>query len=105
MFEFKDKKLGSLKFISVSEARANFADCLKNDDSNIVITRHGVPSKVFVNYEDYMALKNAASTERKASPEGTLNIERRNIQEEESPSLIQPESPIAGDLNNPKFNN
>lgn len=60
MFEFRDKNLGSLKFISVSEARAKFADCLKEDACNIVVTRHGVPYKVFVSYEDYMALKNAA---------------------------------------------
>ncbi len=60
MFEFRDKNLGALKFVSVSEARARFADCLKEESSNIVVTRHGVPYKVFVSYEDYMALKQAA---------------------------------------------
>lgn len=60
MFEFRDKNLGALKFVSVSEARARFADCLKEESSNIVVTRHGVPYKVFVSYEDYMSLKQAA---------------------------------------------
>ncbi len=56
MFEIQDKKLGKLKVFNVSEARANFATVLKENNAKIVITRHGRPSKILVNYQEYMQL-------------------------------------------------
>jgi len=103
MFEFRDKKLGPLKFISVSEARARFADCLKEGDCNIVVTRHGVPYKVFVSYEDYLTLKNSAQVaneENKVSLGKTLEAAQTAPQEtatSDSP-LSGQWSPVAGSV-------
>ncbi len=56
MFEIQDKKLGKLKVFNVSEARANFAAVLKENAAKIVITRHGRPSKILLDYQEYIQL-------------------------------------------------
>jgi prevent-host-death family protein len=63
MFEIEDRKLGRLKVFNVTEARAHFAAVLKEDQAKVVITRHGRPSKILINYEEYVALMRNYSLE------------------------------------------
>jgi prevent-host-death family protein len=63
MFEVEDEKLGRLKIFNVSEARAQFAHVLK-EGAKVVITRHGRPSKILINYEEYLSLMKAPPSEK-----------------------------------------
>ncbi len=65
-FEVEDQKLGRLKFFNVSEARSNFAEILQ-ESARIVITRHGRPSKILIDYVEYQSLMEKAQSEP-ASP-------------------------------------
>ncbi len=56
MFEMEDSKLGKLKVYNVTEARANFASVLREKDAKVVVTWHGRPSKVLVDYQEYSKL-------------------------------------------------
>ena len=58
MFEIKDQDLGKLKIYNVTEARANFAEVLK-DRSNTVVTRHGKPMKAIIDYSEWSELRKA----------------------------------------------
>src|SRR5262249_34037512 len=60
MFEIHDERLGRLKIFNVTEARANFAEVLKEDEANVVVTRHGRPTKIMIDYEEYLSLIGAA---------------------------------------------
>jgi prevent-host-death family protein len=82
MFEVEDEKLGRLKIFNVSEARAQFAHVLK-EGAKVVITRHGRPSKILINYEEYLALMKVPSQEKAvpASP---------------APSVRTPSAPLPG---------
>lgn len=56
MFEMDDSKLGKLKVYNVTEARANFASVLREKDAKVVVTWHGRPFKVLVDYQEYSEL-------------------------------------------------
>lgn len=56
MFEIHDERLGKLKIFNVTEARANFADVLREDNAKVVVTRHGRPTKILISYEEYKML-------------------------------------------------
>lgn len=58
MHEINDRDLGSLKFLGVDEVRRNFRDALK-DPKKIVITRHGDPLKILLDYKSYYYLVTA----------------------------------------------
>jgi len=60
MFEIHDERLGRLKIFNVTEARANFAEVLKEDEAKVVVTRHGRPTKIMIRYDEYLALMAAA---------------------------------------------
>jgi len=63
MFEINDERLGKLKIFNVTEARANFADVLREPDAKVVVTRHGRPTKILLNYDEFLALiSSSAST-------------------------------------------
>ncbi len=53
MFEMEDSKLGKLKVYNVTEARANFASVLREKEAKVVVTWHGRPFKVLVDYQEY----------------------------------------------------
>ncbi|MCB1214225.1 MAG: type II toxin-antitoxin system Phd/YefM family antitoxin [Deltaproteobacteria bacterium] len=56
MFEFYDERLGGpVGLLKVTDARANFAEILKSE-KKLVITRHGRPTKILVDYDEYLAL-------------------------------------------------
>lgn len=57
MFEMEDSKLGRLKVYNVTEARANFASVLREKDAKVVVTWHGRPFKVLVDYQEYAELQ------------------------------------------------
>ena len=56
MFEINDERLGKLKIFNVTEARANFADVLREPDAKVVVTRHGRPTKILLNYDEFLSL-------------------------------------------------
>jgi prevent-host-death family protein len=56
MFEIHDERIGHLKIFNVTEARANFADVLKESNAKVVVTRHGRPTKILISYEEYLEL-------------------------------------------------
>ncbi len=62
MFEIQDERLGKLKIFNVTEARANFADVLREGTAKVVVTRHGRPTKILLSYEEYLGLLGAAGT-------------------------------------------
>ena len=62
MFEIHDERLGRLKIFNVTEARANFAEVLKEDEAKVVVTRHGRPTKIMIRYDEYLALVGAAQS-------------------------------------------
>lgn len=61
MFEINDERLGKLKIFNVTEARANFADVLREPDAKVVVTRHGRPTKILLNYEEFLSLVSASN--------------------------------------------
>jgi prevent-host-death family protein len=63
MFEINDERLGKLKIFNVTEARANFADVLKEPDAKVVVTRHGRPTKILLSYEEYLSLLSASNAD------------------------------------------
>lgn len=56
MFEIHDERIGHLKIFNVTEARANFADVLKENNAKVVVTRHGRPTKILISYDEYLTL-------------------------------------------------
>jgi|ERR687892_247671 prevent-host-death family protein len=69
MFEIHDERLGRLKIFNVTEARANFAEVLKEDEAKVVVTRHGRPTKIMIRYDEYLALMAAAQHLNAAMPD------------------------------------
>ncbi len=67
MFEIRDERIGHLKIFNVTEARANFADVLKENNAKVVVTRHGRPTKILISYEEYLALLAASGNEASQS--------------------------------------
>ncbi len=63
MFEIRDERIGHLKIFNVTEARANFADVLKENNAKVVVTRHGRPTKILISYEEYLSLLATAGDE------------------------------------------
>jgi len=61
MFEIQDERLGKLKIFNVTEARANFADVLREGSAKVVVTRHGRPTKILLSYEEYLSLLGASA--------------------------------------------
>ncbi len=61
MFEIHDERLGRLNIFNVTEARANFAEVLKEDEAKVVVTRHGRPTKIMIRYDEYLSLVGAAA--------------------------------------------
>jgi len=66
MFEIHDERIGHLKIFNVTEARANFADVLKENNAKVVVTRHGRPTKILISYEEYLNLLAASGREAPA---------------------------------------
>lgn len=52
MHEVNDEDLGKLKFLRVSEARNAFREVMEDGDK-IVVTRHGDPIKILLDYAYY----------------------------------------------------
>lgn len=57
MFEYIDDRLGKVKLINVTEARANFSRLLSDMDSYYVITKNNRPQRVVINYDEFQELK------------------------------------------------
>jgi prevent-host-death family protein len=70
MFEIHDERLGKLKIFNVTEARANFADVLREGHAKVVVTRHGRPTKILLSYEEYLSLLGAQGASLVTGPEG-----------------------------------
>ncbi|HCU26129.1 MAG TPA: hypothetical protein DF383_14030 [Deltaproteobacteria bacterium] len=101
MFEIQDERLGQLKIFNVTEARANFAEVLKEDSAKVVVTRHGRPTKILIPYDEYLALVGAAQNvserlnEVAASPASVIigsEDEKANIRPHLPPKWVQREA-------------
>lgn len=57
MFEYIDDKMGKVKLINVTEARANFSKVLSDMKSYYVITKNNKPQRVVINYDEFQHLK------------------------------------------------
>lgn len=58
MLEYQDKKFGKVKLVTVTEARANFAQLLQDKDTHYIITKNNKPIRVIVNYQAFEDLHN-----------------------------------------------
>lgn len=73
MFELEDEKLGRLKIYNVTEARANFASVLREKDAKIVITWHGRPFKVLIDYQEYAEIQRLRDSQNRLAAEKNAN--------------------------------
>lgn len=76
MFEMEDSKLGKLKVYNVTEARANFASVLREKDAKVVVTWHGRPSKVLVDYQEYSNLLQVQANQNQSSATAENNTQK-----------------------------
>jgi len=76
MIEYKDDKLGQIKVLNVTEARANFATVLGDKHSHYIITKNNKPMRVIINYKDYETLKRSLS-------DGAVPLAEKKITEQE----------------------
>ncbi len=53
MFEFVDDKLGRVKVINITEARASMATIMGDKEFNYIITKNNRPIRVIINYSTY----------------------------------------------------
>ena len=60
MIEYIDKRIGKIKVLNVTEARANFANVLGDRGASYIITKNNKPLRVIIGYNDYEALKQSA---------------------------------------------
>ena len=51
MFEIDDPKLGKIKFINITEARAQIAAITQDKECSYVLTKNNKPIRVIVNYD------------------------------------------------------
>ena len=56
MIEYHDDKLGKVKVLNVTEARANFASVLKDADFHYIITKNNRPIRIIVDFEEFERL-------------------------------------------------
>lgn len=69
MFEYVDDKLGKVKLINVTEARANFAKLLSDSDTYYVITKNNKPQRVVISYDEFREIKEFTQQLAKGSQE------------------------------------
>ncbi len=55
MDEKENQKQENLLFYNVTEARAHFAEVLK-ENQKVLITWHGHPIKIILDYKEYLAI-------------------------------------------------
>lgn len=94
MFEIQDEKIGKLRIFNVTEARANFADVLKEKDAKVVVTRHGRPTKIFINYDEYLALLTQATAAETASKEAAEKHTAALVEETDLNPEISQQKPL-----------
>ena len=70
MFEFQDDKLGKVKVINVTEARASIASIMGDKDSNYVITKNNRPIRVIVNYDFFRQVNFSSRSQKPADTKG-----------------------------------
>lgn len=79
MFEYKDDKLGTIKVLNVTEARANFATVLGDAQAHYIITKNNKPLRVIIDYKEYEILKQRLK-EGAIVAEPTQRVEQENIE-------------------------
>ncbi|EKD51898.1 MAG: hypothetical protein ACD_62C00164G0003 [uncultured bacterium] len=57
MIEYFDNKLGKVKVLNVTEARANFANVLRDAGSQYLITKNNKPLRVIIDYSELERIK------------------------------------------------
>lgn len=96
MFEFEDSKLGRLKVINITEARANIASIMNDGEFNYVITKNNKPVRAIINYGDFKkssVSKNSRPTTQKNQVKGLLESRAADVKSSEdvlTPQATQP---------------
>src|SRR3989338_3657627 len=111
MFEYIDEKLGKVKVVNVTEARASMASIMNDKDVSYIITKNNKPIRVIVHYDilkkSGTLLGRSASaskfTEAKDPVKGLLESRVKDLEKieevktatkvEEMPPVVQKESP------------
>lgn len=84
MFEFKDEKLGNVKVVNVTEARASIATMMSDREFNYVITKNNKPIRVVVNFETFKqgqmgSQSRSQKTEAKSSLQGLIQSQEKEL--------------------------
>lgn len=72
MIEYTDDKIGKVKVVSVTEARANFATVLRDESSHYVITKNNKAVRVIIGYQEYERLRRGIQAKGLALEESGL---------------------------------
>ena len=64
MFGLVSKTGGKVKIINVTEARANFAAVLSDNDAAYIITKNNKPQRAIISYAEYERLNNQTTAEQ-----------------------------------------
>lgn len=93
MFEFEDSKLGRLKVINITEARANIASIMNDGEFNYVITKNNKPVRAIINYGDFKKSSVSKNT-RFAPPKNQVKglLESRAADVKASEDIIAPQT-------------
>lgn len=100
MFEYIDEKLGKVKVVNVTEARASMASIMNDKEVSYVITKNNQPIRVIVNYDvlkksgtlSSASNKSIKTIEVKDPVKGILGSrlkELEKIQKVENPSPVE----------------
>lgn len=91
MIEYTDKKLGKMKVLNVTEARANFASVLNDHRNHYIITKNNKPVRVMIDYADYEKL--TAEAARAASVDDSIVVGEEDLgQDSASKKLLKKKS-------------
>lgn len=105
MFEFEDERLGKIKIVNITEARANIASIMQDKETSYVITKNNRPVRVIVSFETFRRLQSGGAGRSSRGPEardsirGLLQSREQDLKESGSRSVRSvPPSPIHRDV-------
>ncbi len=98
MFEFIDEKLGRVKVINITEARASMAMIMNDKEFNYVITKNNRPVRVIINYDTYKKsqlmtnyLKGIKGGELKDPLKGLLKQKEKDLKKQVAETPVKKE--------------
>lgn len=94
MFEFEDSKLGRLKVINITEARANIASIMNDEEFNYVITKNNKPVRAIINYADFKKASLSKNTRPATTPKNQVKglLESRAADVKATEDVVTPQT-------------